>query len=283
MSTAITGNTVATITLNTISGQLLCTASCLSPDESTIYWIGRAGFSEAGAVYKCPMSSFATGSVTQLYAPGFMGTGSVAMWQNGTKIYSLESTGTSRILSANADGSSVSATVEWSSFSFASGFLAVYPENPYAYSAMGSFRYVSQWDVDNEVSAQALNATWFLAGIGPCRFQANSMLVGHDQPGYILVWDRNTGHMRTLCGNGSSTALSAGGNAFDISISTPKWLHSDEDGRVYFLTNSRIWSLINGVVAQIGASSTNDTLLHSFSTNRLIRGGGNSYDWVLMS
>jgi hypothetical protein len=283
MSTAIVGNTVATVSLDAIDGQLLCTASCLSPDESTIYWTGRAGFALAGAVYKCPMSSFTAGSVTQLYPAGFMGTGSVAMWQNGTKIYSLESTGTSRILSANADGSSGSATVEWSSFSFASGFLAVYTENPYAYTAMGSFRYVSQWDVPNDTVIQALNATWFLAGIGPCRFQANSMLVGHDQPGYILVWDRNTGHMRTLCGNGGSAALAAGGSAFDVSISTPKWLHSDEDGRVYFLTNSRIWSLINGTVAQVGASTNTETLLHAFTMNRLIRGTGNSYDWVLMS
>jgi hypothetical protein len=282
MSVAITGSTVGTVALNSVNAQLYCESACLSSDESTVFWVGKSGWTQAGAVYKCPVSSFTTGSVTQVYAPGFLGTGSVAVWQVGTKIYSLESAGSSRILSANADGSSVSATVEWSSFQFASGApVPVHVDATNVYAAMAGQVYVSRWDVGTQTRVQAYNMTWLACGIGPCRFQSNSFLIGQSQPGYVFIWDRGTGHLKSICGNGNSAALTAGGSAYEVSLDQPYFISSDEDGRVYFNSNNRLWSIINGTVSQVGATTNAFIMMHAFGINRLISGRG--HDWLLIS
>jgi hypothetical protein len=283
MSAAITGTLLSTVTLNTISAQLFSDSFCVDPSGSNGFWIGKSGFARAGAVYKCPTNNWATGNVTQVYGDGFMGTGSLACWisADGLKIYSIEAAGSSRILSANADGSSGSATVEWTATQFMSGAPAsIYADSIGTYIASGTQRFVPRLNLATDTIENALSMVWFSSGVGPCRFQANSLIVGHTNPGYVAVWDRNTGHLRCLAGSGVDSTISAG-NAFTTAIDRIHWPSSDEDGRVYFISNTRLWSLISGTIAQVGSATGLTQMQHVFSLNRIIAGSG--YDWRLYS
>lgn len=279
MSVAITGTTVSTLSLNAIDAQLY-SSNGFCTDSTHGYVIGT-NFSLAGSLYKCPLSNWSAANATQVYGAGFLGTGSVGCWISGGKIYSIEAAGSSRILSANIDGSSGSATVEWSSTTFTSSApCSIYLDGSDVLAASGMFRYLARLNLASDAIERVLDFTWFCCGVGPCRFQSNSLLVGIQNPGYLGIWKKDTGHLRLIAGNGTDSAISAGG-AFSVPIANIHWPSSDEDGRVYFVSNSRLWRLEGGTITQVGSASGITQMQHVFASNRIIAGNGN--DFVMYS
>lgn len=275
MSIAIAGTTLGTVTLSNISAQLHA-ANGFCVDDTYGYFIG-SNFALSGSLYRCPLDNWSTANTTQVYGAGFLGTGSAACWIQGGKIYSIEATSTSRILSANIDGSSPSATVEWANTLFASGVPAsVHIDGSDVLIASATFRYLARLTLATTTISHALSTTTFVCGVGPCRFEANSVLVGTDNPTYLGVWNKDTGHIRIIAGSGT-TANIAAGNAFTAPINRVHWPSSDEDGRVYFISNSRLWMLASGAYSQLGAATSITQMRHLFSRNRIVAGSGSTY------
>ncbi len=278
MSTAITGTVLSTVTLDSVNAQFWSNSFCI--DSTHGYWIG-ANFSLAGALWKCPLANWSNANVTQVYGAGFMGTGSAGCWVSGGRLYSIEATGTSRIVSAAVDGSSGALAVEWASTVFASGTpISLHLDGSDVYAVSGSHRYVTRLNLAADTIEQALPTTWLMCGIGPCRHESNSLLVGQANPGYLGIWKKDTGHIRCIAGNGTDSTISAG-SAFAVPIDKVHFPSSDEDGRVYFLSNGRIWRLESGTVTQIGSATGLTQMQHLFSLNRIIAGSG--YNWSLYS
>lgn len=279
MSTAITGTVLSTVTLNSINAQFWSRSFCT--DGTFGYWISASPFTQAGALWKCPIANWSNANVTQVYAAGFMGTDSTGCWASGGKIYSIEATGVSRIMSANADGSSGSATVEWSSVQFASGTpVSPHVDGSDVYVSSSTHRYLARLNLATDTIEQALPTVGFMCGVGPCRHESNSLLVGQANPGYIGIWKKDTGHIRCIAGSGTDSTISAG-SAFAVAIDRIHFPSSDEDGRVYFLSNGRIWRLESGTVTQVGSDTGMTQMQHIFSLNRLIAGAG--YEWRIYS
>lgn len=274
MSTAITGTVTDTIDVFG-SFSVYIGVGCVNSAETYGYY-GSRTFS-TGGILRLQLSNF-TGS--WLYPTGFFGGAISLVFLSADELtlYALLSTGA--LWSAATDGSSGSPTSVMS-LDAPVGTPSVHylaSAGRYYYSDNTS-RGINYIDIGNAMLLEWKNpGSVYHNGVGPCRYAANSILLGSSNNGigYVKQYSRTTGHAVVLCGNGETDTLGASGtSAYLYASKKTTSIDSDADGRIYFVDNGSVRMLDSGTVTAPGTLSSG-SLSYLPTANRLILESGDT-------